>query len=126
MLILIRRSGGSTTNSPNRGETGRLLSLLFIGAKTRSKLTTYRGLCCQQYYLYNRGQQLILFILGGGLIVQNIGSEQTFVTSNRKDVQDLTVRSGFIRNKITNWHVSTEPSCLEQQQIRFDVKESTQ
>ncbi|KAG5897874.1 hypothetical protein JTB14_000754 [Gonioctena quinquepunctata] len=58
----------------------------------------------------------------GNIPVENIGLEPTFVTSNRQEDLDLTVSTRYIGDKITNWYVSTKPSCSDHQHIRFDVE----
>ncbi|KAG5885970.1 hypothetical protein JTB14_032950 [Gonioctena quinquepunctata] len=77
-----------------------------------------------KYTQNNRGEQLIVFIPGEGLIVQNIDSEPTFVTSNRQEVLYLSVSTRYMSEKITNWHVSTKLSCSKHRHIRATLRDS--
>lgn len=74
-----------------------------------SKDTNYRGECFYE------------FIQGSGLCMLNQGSEPTFSTCIRSEVLDITLATYSISAKISNWHVSSEPSCSDHKHIRFDL-----
>ena len=69
-----------------------------------------------------RGESLIEFINGEGLNVLNKGSEPTFMNCLRSEVLDLTLATDFISSRITNWHVSKEPSCSDHRHIEFQLE----
>lgn len=68
-----------------------------------------------------RGLQVMDFILTSNLNILNSGNEPTFQTVNRREVLDLTLATGFITNKISNWHVSPELSGSDHRYIEFDL-----
>ncbi|XP_030762955.1 uncharacterized protein LOC115887629 [Sitophilus oryzae] len=65
-----------------------------------------------------RGEIILNYLIGEGLVVNNIGSEPTFVTCNRKEVLDITVSSS---DRISKWRVSSEPSCSDHRHIQFEI-----
>lgn len=69
----------------------------------------------------SRGESLLNYLLGEGMVINNLGSEPTFVNKNRKEVLDLTISSNYISNKVGNWRVTDEPSCSDHRHIRFDL-----
>lgn len=68
-----------------------------------------------------RGECLLNYLLGVEFMVNNVGSEPTFVTRVRREVLDLTISSVLLSNKITNWRVSSEPSCSDHRHIQFSI-----
>ncbi|XP_030746166.1 uncharacterized protein LOC115874994 [Sitophilus oryzae] len=67
-----------------------------------------------------RGELILHYLIGEGLVVNNIGSEPTFVTCNRKEVLDITVSSNYLSNRISNWRVKErtllqyrDPKCTD-------------
>jgi len=71
-----------------------------------------------------RGENLVDYILSTNLITLNVGNEPTFVTTNRREVLDITLATRYISNLVTEWHVSSEPSCSDHRHICFNVGES--
>ncbi|XP_030759768.1 uncharacterized protein LOC115885120 [Sitophilus oryzae] len=39
----------------------------------------------------------------------------------RKEVLDITVSSNYLSNRISNWRVSSEPSCSDHRHIQFEI-----
>jgi hypothetical protein len=68
-----------------------------------------------------RGESFYDYIEGGGLCILNQGSEPTFSTSTRSEVLDISLATYFISTRVSNWHVSNEPSCSDHKHIRFDL-----
>lgn len=68
-----------------------------------------------------RGEELFDFLVAEGVVVVNSGSEPTFRNAVREEVLDLTLTSPALRHKITNWHVSREPSFSDHMHIRFNL-----
>lgn len=69
----------------------------------------------------SRGVDVMDFILRNGLEILNVGDDPTFVTSNRREVLDITITTNFVKKKICNWKVSTDPSSSDHQYIEFTV-----
>jgi hypothetical protein len=64
-----------------------------------------------------RGESLMEYLVN----VLNQGNEPTFVTSNRKEVIDLTLGTNNIGNLVRNWCVSDEPSLSDHRYILFQI-----
>jgi hypothetical protein len=68
-----------------------------------------------------RGESLFNYIMANGLDIVNRGNRPTFVTSNRKEVIDITIATLYAGNLIKDWHVTEEVSCSDHRYIRFTV-----
>jgi hypothetical protein len=54
-----------------------------------------------------------------GLDIMNRGNRPTFVTSNRKEVIDITIATFHAGNLIKDWHLTEKVSCSDHRYIRF-------
>jgi hypothetical protein len=61
------------------------------------------------------------FLVSSNLNILNHGNKPTFVVCNRKEVIDLTLGTTNIRNLVSNWHVSEEPSLSDHRYICFQI-----
>jgi hypothetical protein len=61
------------------------------------------------------------YLVSTNLSILNKGNEPTFVTSNRKEVIDLTLGTDKIGDLVTNWHISDEISLSDHRYIEFQV-----
>lgn len=89
---------------------------LIVGCDANSHHTAWGSTDINQ-----RGESLFNFLLGEGLMVNNLGSEPTFVTKNQRQVLDLTISSNYLSTKISKWMVSSEPSCSDHRIIQFEI-----
>ena len=69
----------------------------------------------------NRGDSLFNYIMANGLDIINRRNKPTFVTSNRREVIDITIATVYVGNCIKDWHVTEEVSCSDHRYIRFTV-----
>lgn len=53
-----------------------------------------------------KGDSLLNYILASNLVVLNVGNTPTFITANRSEVLDITLRSKDISTFILDWHVT--------------------
>lgn len=68
-----------------------------------------------------RGENLLEFVLGTNLTIENVGTEPTFVTSTREEVIDLTLSSSDISGYLTGWNVLREISLSDHRYIIFKI-----
>jgi ribonuclease HI len=68
-----------------------------------------------------RGTHLMEFISENNLEIANKGNEPTFITSNRKEVIDITLVSLQLVNRISNWRVSDKMSLSDHQYLEFNL-----
>jgi hypothetical protein len=68
-----------------------------------------------------RGKILMEYLVGSNLNILNRGNEPTFVVRNRKEVIDLTLGTNNIEERVTNWHVSDDPSLSDHRYICFQI-----
>jgi hypothetical protein len=61
------------------------------------------------------------FLPSSNLNILNRGNEHTFVTCNRKKVNDQTLGTNKIVNLVCNWHVSHEPSISDHRYLHFQI-----
>lgn len=73
-----------------------------------------------------RGESLFDFILSRKLAIANIGTEPTFIVSNRREVLDITLISDRYTWMIKGWNVSKECSLSDHQYIDFLLDVSKQ
>jgi len=57
-----------------------------------------------------RGQLLYDYLLQSNLFICNKGNDPTFITTNRKDVLDITIISDPLLNQLEAWKVGVEHS----------------
>ena len=67
----------------------------------------------------SRGEALLEYIASTNLDILNRGDEPTFVTSNRREVIDLTLASQNLG--ISRWRVSREDSASDHRYITFEM-----
>lgn len=72
-----------------------------------------------------RGEVLFNFILESNLVVCNRGNDPTFVTSNRREVLDITFVSEHSAVEVTNWRVSSKASLSDHCWILFELQLTT-
>lgn len=70
----------------------------------------------------DRGAVLLEYINGTQMDIVNQGNEPTFITSNRREVLDLTLASMNIRGYIHGWKVEQEPSMSDHRTITFGIQ----
>ena len=68
-----------------------------------------------------RGIALAEYLSSTDLEILNKGCEPTFVTSRSQTVIDITLATPTISSKITEWHVSTEPTMSDHRYIKFNI-----
>jgi ribonuclease HI len=69
-----------------------------------------------------RGESLMDFIYRNDLELLNFGNEPTFITSNRREVLDITFTTSYMINKINSWHVSDDISLSDHRYIKFNIE----
>ena len=69
-----------------------------------------------------RGEDLLEQLTAKNLIVLNVGSEPTFVTSVRQEVLDLTIGTASLSSYIHEWQVMREASLSDHRYICFKLK----
>ena len=89
---------------------------LIVGCDANSHHTSWGSM-----NINNRGESLFNYIMANGLDIMNRGNKPTFVTSNRKEVTDITIATVYAGNFIKGWHVTEEVSCSDHRYIRFAV-----
>ena len=73
----------------------------------------------------SRGESLFDFIISNNLAISNRGEEPTFITTNRREVLDITLVSESISNTIRDWKVLEECSHSDHRYITFNIDRST-
>jgi Endonuclease-reverse transcriptase len=72
----------------------------------------------------DKGECLLEFIINNKLEIINKGRVATYRHEglDREEVIDLTLSSHFIKSKIKDWQVSSEPSLTDQRHICFNIE----
>ena len=68
----------------------------------------------------DRGESLFNYIINNDLVICNKGSEPTFITSNRKEVLDITLSSSDL--EVVDWKVLGTHSFSDHRYIQFNLK----
>lgn len=68
-----------------------------------------------------RGLELVDYLASTDLHILNTGNKPTFVTSNRREVLDLTLASSSLLGYVTNWFVDDAESSSDHRYIKARV-----
>lgn len=71
-----------------------------------------------------RGEQIEEFIIQAGLLVENIGNTDTFVSGVGKSVIDVTLTSQSNAKQVLNWEVSLSTTMSDHRLIKFEYDSS--
>ena len=91
---------------------------LLLGCDANAHHTAWGSSNCN-----SRGESLLEFIFTNKLLTLNEGNRPTFITSNRREVLDITLSTVHIAGLIRNWRVLEEPSLADHQYISFELNE---
>ena len=68
-----------------------------------------------------RGQLLAEFLAPSDLYWSNIGNTPTLWVANKSELIEITLADPPILNRVTNWHVSENPSFSDYAFITFTI-----
>ncbi|KAJ8912748.1 hypothetical protein NQ315_016704 [Exocentrus adspersus] len=82
-------------------------------------------ICWGSKDINQRGLDLLEFLNSSELDILNRDTKPTFVTRNRQEVIDITIRNSWSSHLVKKWHVSLEVSMSDHRHILFNLETDT-